>query len=287
HNLQCLRSPGGTRLKKHARWTDAVVNHARCHFVPQKNTFSRRNPAIKLTASAGTINVNRIWEIDLARGAALLLMVAFHLIYDLAEFYHLPLDYQRGLLYYMGKGAATLFILIAGLSSFFSTDNLRRGIKLLLWGFIIYIITGVVLPGSNIIFGILQFLGTGILLAPLFKGMPLPVLTTLGALILLAGRYTGKLTLPHNWLAWLGFMGENFSSVDYYPLIPWFGVFLWGMALRQALYPVKRSLLPHFPLSRHPLGRSLQFLGRHSLTVYLVHQPVILLLLYLFFLVIK
>ncbi|MDK2888131.1 MAG: hypothetical protein PWP72_1009 [Thermoanaerobacter sp.] len=230
---------------------------------------------------------NRIWEIDLFRGVAILLMVTFHFLYDLAEFFHLPLDYQQGLIYYTGKGAAILFILIAGISSLFTASNLRRGVKVFLWGFVIYLVVETVLPGSNIIFGILQFLGTCILLAPLFMGLPSPVLTVLGALILLAGRYTGTLTWPHNWLAWLGLVREDFFSVDYYPLLPWFGVFLWGMALGQMFYPSKRSLFPHSPLPFHPLGRSLLFLGRHSLTIYLVHQPVILLLLYLFFLVIK
>ncbi|MQL53487.1 DUF1624 domain-containing protein [Desulfofundulus thermobenzoicus] len=249
---------------------------------------------MKSTVSASTVkkhikgaSINRVWEIDLFRGVSLLLMVTFHLLYDLAEFYHFPLDYQKGPIYYTGKEAATLFILIAGISSFFSTNNLRRGIKILLWGFVIYLVTGVTLPGSNIIFGILQFLGTSMILAPLFMGLPSPVLTVLGALILLAERYTGTLTWPHNRLAWLGLMGKDFSSVDYYPLIPWFGVFLWGMALGRMFYPSKRSLFPHSPLPRHPLGRSIQFLGRHSLSIYLIHQPVILLLLYLFFLVVK
>lgn len=230
---------------------------------------------------------NRIWEIDLFRGVAILLMVTFHFLYDLAEFFHLPLDYQQGLIYYTGKGAAILFILIAGISSLFTASNLRRGVKVFLWGFVIYLVVETVLPGSNIIFGILQFLGTCILLAPLFRGLPSPFLAVLGATILLTGRYTGTLTLSHNWLVWLGLKPENFFSVDYYPLCPWLGVFLWGMSLGKTFYSSRQSLFPHSLLPFHPLGRSLQLLGRHSLTIYLVHQPVILSLLYLFFLAVK
>jgi uncharacterized membrane protein len=225
---------------------------------------------------AGYPGAGRIWEIDLLRGIAILLMVVFHLLYDLAEFYHFPIDYSHGLVYYTGKTSAALFILVAGASSSFSRNNLRRGLKVFSLGILIFAVTSVLLPGSNIIFGILQFLGVSMLLFPLYQKLPGYALTALGTAVLITGLYASRLTMPNNWLAPIGLLGQNFYSVDYYPVLPWFGVFLFGAALSKLLYKKKKSLF-RFDLNYNPLV----LLGRFSLPVYLAHQPLILIILFL------
>ncbi|MCX6569388.1 MAG: heparan-alpha-glucosaminide N-acetyltransferase domain-containing protein, partial [Candidatus Aminicenantes bacterium] len=73
-----------------------------------------------------------------------------------------------------------------------------------------------------------------------------------------------------------GLPSQSFSSLDYFPLIPWFGVFLIGVALGKSVYASKRSLLPW----RMP-PTFVNFAGRHSLIIYIVHQPVIMGVLYI------
>ncbi len=220
----------------------------------------------------------RIWELDFLRGAAILLMVIFHFIYDLNAFYQVPIQYDQGLVYYIGKAAATLFIIIAGISSSLSRSNIKRGIKLLLWGMLITLATAITVPESNIIFGILHFLGASILLYPLFKQQKPVLLLFEGTVIILAGIALDNITLSSNWLAPLGLPAENFVSADYYPLIPWFGLFLYGVAWGKILYHDKKSLFYFRP--RYGL---LSTLGKHSLLIYLIHQPVLLLFFYLIF----
>ncbi|MDD2421245.1 MAG: heparan-alpha-glucosaminide N-acetyltransferase domain-containing protein, partial [Heliobacteriaceae bacterium] len=110
-----------------------------------------------------TIVQQRLWEIDLLRGLAIVLMVIFHLGYDLAEFFHQPVTWQTGWLYATGKIAAIMFVFLAGLSSTFSRSNGKRGLKLLVLALVITLVTSLALPGSNIIFGVLHCLGTSMI----------------------------------------------------------------------------------------------------------------------------
>ena len=228
------------------------------------------------------VNQTRIWEIDFFRGIAIILMVIFHLLYDLAVFYNFSIKYETGLIYYTGKIAASLFIIVAGISCSFSKNNAIRGIKLIGLGMLIYIVTSVFVPGSNIIFGILQFLGLSMLLYSLINKLGLYQLFILGTTVIILNSFISVISLKNNWLVPIGLLGPQFSSVDYYPIIPWFGLFIYGVVFSKLFYREKRSLFK-FDLSNNLLG----LLGRHSLLIYLLHQPIILLILFLIDILIK
>lgn len=221
----------------------------------------------------------RIWELDFLRGIAILMMVVFHILYDLNTFYQVPILYEQGPVYYIGKTAASLFIIVAGISCSLSRNNVKRGAKLFALGLVITLVTSLTVPGSNIFFGILHFLGTAILLYPLFKHLKPCLLLTLGTGIILTGFYLKRIAMPNHLLAPLGLMGPDFYSADYYPLVPWLGLFLYGVVLGKMIYREKNSLFASFPFRQNPLNT----LGRHSLAIYLLHQPVILLLLSLLY----
>jgi len=221
----------------------------------------------------------RLWEIDTFRGFALVLMIIYHLLYDLKEFYNFDIAYNQGIFFIIGKTAAILFILIAGVSCTFSKNNTLRAFKLIAWGYVIFLVMYIAVPGSNIVFGILQFLGVCILLSPVFKNISPYLLMAIGTIIILSGDSISKISISHNWLAPLGFMGPNFYSVDYFPLIPWFGVFLLGIALRKVVYKQERSLFATSGRYFRPFTK----VGQHTLIIYLVHQPLIMAALFLIF----
>ncbi|WP_347488199.1 heparan-alpha-glucosaminide N-acetyltransferase [Desulfoscipio sp. XC116] len=219
----------------------------------------------------------RLREIDILRGIALALMIVYHLLYDLNVFFNFSIAYDKGLFYLTGKSAAVLFILVAGISSSFSRNNIYRGLKLITWGCVIFLITYIVVPGSNIVFGILQFLGVCLLLYPMFKNISSSVLAAAGTAIILIDEFIAQLSVSQNWLVPLGFREPSFSSVDYFPLIPWLGVFLWGLSISKIIYKQKNSLIK----AENKLFKPFSAIGKHTLVIYLVHQPIIMAALYL------
>ena len=230
---------------------------------------------------------DRIWEIDFLRGLAIILMVGYHLLYDVGDFV--------GLRKFLGFSTdleligwvlaqnffAGLFVVLSGISSTFSRNNLRRFLKFLAAALLITMVTYFFDKSSAILFGIIHCLATSVLIYALLfqKSKPVTRLTW-GSLILLLGFFMPAikkvLIINTNWFLPLGLHKPVFSSLDYFPLIPWFGLFLIGTALGHWLYADKKSLI-HRPLPE----TFLNWCGRQSLWIYLSHQPVIMGILYL------
>jgi uncharacterized membrane protein len=152
--------------------------------------------------------------------------------------------------------------------------NLKRGAGLFMAGMAISFVTWLVVPGEFILFGVLHLIGLSIALSPLFLGFGRWNLLA-GAGIVLLAPFLATLHGPLA-LVWVGIHPADFASLDYVPLIPWLGVFLLGMGLGSTLYPGGRRGFPG-KSGEKPLLRPVTFLGRHSLVIYLVHVPVILL----------
>ena len=97
-----------------------------------------------------------------------------------------------------------------------------------------------------------------------------------GLLVIGVGWYVDKLVVSFPWLIWLGIKQEGVYMVDYYPILPWFGLALLGIFVGYTLYPqgVRRFSLPN--LASLPPLRGLRFLGRHSLLIYVIHQPILI-----------
>lgn len=219
----------------------------------------------------------RIWELDFLRGVALIAMVYFHTIYDLSEFFYYPVSYSEGYNFYIGKISAILFMLISGTSSSLSANNTKRGIKVLSIAMLITIITHLYDWDYGIKFGILHFLGVGMLLSPVFIKLNKYALIALGIGILGIGDFITEINTSVNYLFPFGITDSSFASSDYYPLVPWLGVFLIGLSLGKLLYSDMRSLLP-FGMN----DNLIMLAGRHTLSTYLFHQPAIMIVLMLF-----
>ncbi|NLT95649.1 MAG: DUF1624 domain-containing protein [Clostridia bacterium] len=219
----------------------------------------------------------RIWEIDFLRGIAIILMSIFHLLYDLSEFYDYDIDYNSGIVDIMGFSSALMFITLTAISSSFSRNNFKRAVKILFFAYCITGITYVYDSSTYINFGILHLIGFSILLYHFFNKFSSPVLILLGVLIIITGHYFDSFTVNTNLLTPFGLTGPNYKSLDYYPLFPYFGVFLLGMALKNIFYPQKRSIFKFSLSYKNPII----ILGRHSLFIYLAHQPLFLAILFI------
>lgn len=229
---------------------------------------------------------SRIWEIDFLRGVAILLMVCYHFLFDLGEF--VGLEEFLGWSTDLSKTAwtvaqaffAVLFVVLSGTSSTLSRNNVRRGLRLLAVSILVSAATFVFDPTSAVYFGILQCLAVSMLLyGAAFEKAGAAVCAATGAavigLALALPALNQALAVRSDWLLPFGIHSPSFAAFDYFPLIPWLGVFLAGAALGKTVYASKRSLLPW----RLP-NTFVNLAGRHSLLIYIVHQPVIMGVLY-------
>jgi uncharacterized membrane protein len=144
----------------------------------------------------------------------------------------------------------------------------------------ITLVTYIVIGRGFIVFGILHLISISILLAyPLLRLGRMNLLLGLAAILL--GLYIQELEVDFFWLIWLGLAPRSFTSLDYVPLLPWFGVVLMGMAGGALLYKDLGRRFPLPDISAWPPVRGLIFLGRNSLAIYILHQPLLLGLIYL------
>lgn len=237
-------------------------------------------------AGRGIAVKKRIWELDALRGICILGMLAVHLIFDLVDIFSIGNgQYPRVILFLFDWGGL-LFVLLSGICVTLGSRTVRRGIIVLLCGLICTLVTWC-LAKFNILsewiiiwFGVLHCLGICMLLWPLFRRLPLPVLTLLSIGFIAFGFWLKGQTANFPWLVGLGLTFPGFSSGDYFPLFPNLGYFLLGAVLGKMLYPTKTTLFKKVN-SQTPVLRFLQICGRQSLLIYLLHQPVLYALLFL------
>ena len=218
----------------------------------------------------------RIWEIDLLRAIAIILMVTFHIVFDLNQFVDIDINYQSGFWYWEGKISALIFIFLAGISSGFSKNNVRRGIKVFAFAMAITLVTYIVFKEQYIRFGILHFLGISMILFSALKRMNNFFLVISALAVALAAIPMQTALGGTSLLLPLGVRYSGFSTVDYYPLSPYLSVFILGILAHKLFYYKKQSLFKFSYKNKHISG-----ISRNSLTIYLIHKPVIILMIFL------
>ncbi|KLU60782.1 hypothetical protein CEB3_c27550 [Peptococcaceae bacterium CEB3] len=224
------------------------------------------------------MKTTRLWLIDRTRAGAILLMITYHLVYDLNRFAGVGINYESPVWYAIGKASALLFIFLSGFCSALSRHPVRRGIRLLAYGLGISAVTFLFLPAAYVRFGILHFLAVALILSPLWQALPQRLLPLLALLAGLAGwkvaQLSGPTGLGASFLLPLGLKYPGFDSIDYFPLLPYLGVTLLGIYASKAYRKNRRSApKPRVAEGSFSLSKTL---SQHSLKIYLIHQPLIL-----------
>lgn len=226
--------------------------------------------------------MKRIQAVDFIKGIDIVLMVLFNYSVTLSYFGLIQMPSNFLYSFVFPRAIALIFIFFSGVAAYVSYQRRRenfskryffRGAKLLVFALFITFFTYIFVPEGTVIFGILHFFALTSFLLPLFIRYNTFNLFA-GALIILSGFYLQRIKFDISYLLWLGLTPANFSTFDYFPLLPWLGVLMLGIYFGKRI--AERTSEMEF---RSKLANVFMFLGKNSLTIYLLHQPVLVILL--------
>ena len=206
--------------------------------------------------------------LDELRGLDLVSMMLYHACWDLVFLFDVNMRWYAGTPGRLWQQTICwVFILLSGFCAPFGRYMLRRGTVVFGAGAVVTLATLVFMPEGRVIFGVLTFLGAAMLLTGVLEPLLKKVMPAVG----LGGW---KLMLPQSlyanyFTAFFGFYPDWFYSADYFGLLPWLFLFWAGYYLHKAVG--RRRMEP----LRRPVCPVLGWMGRHSLLLYLLHQPVI------------
>jgi len=223
----------------------------------------------------------RIDGLDIFRGWAILFMVLYHFTFDLNHFHFIAIDMNHCLEFLISRySIMSMFLLGVGISLALAHKNgikwravAKRTLILGIASTLVTVATYVEFPNSWIYFGILHFILISSLLALAFLAYPKVALIT--AIIILFGSATGLLHMHgiFNFLQPLLNL-PPLNSEDLVPLTPWFAVVLLGTVIVH--YKLHEKIFTHnFFNSKFSWNKILKFMGKNSLLIYLVHQPIL------------
>jgi len=236
----------------------------------------------------------RYREVDALRGLAILLMVSYHFAFDLVLFGYAQVTLTSGFWLICARMSAILFLLLVGVALVLQHMHgarqehsrsryepyLVRGLKIFGWGMVITLVSWAVMGRPVILFGILHLIGVATILAYPFLGR-FPLSAGVGVGLIVIGALLNAQPAVHPGWFWLGWRPIDLYQLDYFPLLPWFGVTLLGVAAGQWVYPGGVRRWHALAWDHSGLLRLLAWLGQRSLLIYLVHQPVFFALLML------
>ena len=226
-----------------------------------------------------TTGRGRIVGVDALRGLALIAMIAYHFCFDLRWFGLARFDFEQDLRWIAARSIILgTFLVLAGVSLVlarerpgaprrFATHLARIAAAALLVSAASY----AAFPQRYIWFGVLHAIAVALVLAYPLVRYPRAA-AVIGAAVIAAGGLLSHPAFDDRALGWIGFMTYKPPTEDYVPLFPWAGVLLVGIAAGHALVRTHARIVEPFARLPHALAA----LGRHSLLVYLVHQPLLI-----------
>ncbi|OIR14116.1 MAG: hypothetical protein BEU04_03390 [Marine Group III euryarchaeote CG-Bathy1] len=210
----------------------------------------------------------RVDELDSLRATALVLMLVLNFVTDLNHFGLMNTE-TGDMWWWLARITASLFVGISGVSYFLAhrleydfTKTSGRTKRLIFWAFVITIITYIFEPSVYVRFGVLHLLALASIVA--FPVARKPEFALGIGLILLIIPLSSNSNL-----VWFG-LSETVIAVDYFPLNPWLGIFFIGLALASRIYPEGK------PLTEIQWPEKWLWFGRNTLTIYVIHQPILI-----------
>lgn len=238
----------------------------------------------------------RFWEIDFLRGVAILMMITYHTLVFRSYFGENDFNLSSVFWRLFQITTASIFLFLVGVSLTLSysrfkqkygterlfTKFFKRGLIIFSLGLCMTAFTWLFLRKNYVRFGILHLIGITIILAyPFLKAHFWSLM--LGAACIIIGICAMTTSFDFSLLMWLVFMkSQYYHTVDYFPLMPWFGVTLVGLFIGNYLYPRYTRRINIGELSHFSLIKPFCLLGRHSLIIYFLHQPILVALLFIF-----
>ncbi len=217
----------------------------------------------------------RYQEIDFARGVAVVLMLLYHFFFDASYFGKLTLS--GDFWYFFPRFIGGMFIFISGFTTsvvYGSASNVfsrvaRKTVKLAAIAAGITTATYIFAPREVVVFGIIHFFAAATIASLAFINRP-GLCMSFGVMLFSLGLLLQQIRVHTSALVWLGVMPYGFATLDYYPFLPWFGVFLIGMFFGSYYRPIDKKM--------RGCG-FIELLGRNSLKIYLIQHPIIVLVL--------
>ena len=237
-------------------------------------------------------NTQRFIEIDMIRGFAIILMVFGHILWDLSHFGLTPMN--NALYSFLQITVPPTFFILVGISLIVSRKKIEtmtideegeyykrlfvRGLKIFSLGMVLTLFSFIFMPETPVYFGVLHCIGLSVLLsAPFLKyrhyALPASMIIIFIGNILTSYPVNNPSILHmaiglHQTDVWR-------YTVDYFPLMPWFGITLLGVTIGDWLYCGNRRTFRLPDLSKYRPIKLFQWAGQHSLGIYLLHQPII------------
>ncbi len=236
----------------------------------------------------------RLNFIDSLRGITICSMVLYHACWDLAYIYRLNLPFMRSQgAFLWQQSICWSFILISGFCWSMGRHPVRNGLKVFALGLLITGVTVWLMPEQRIVFGILTFMGSAMLLLypldHLLQKIPAVTGAVFSLLLFLSCYDINKGLIGFSFLSgslpeflyrnyfttYLGFPFKGFYSTDYFSILPWLFLYLTGYFFHK-IY--ERYLREKDRIVWNE--RFFSFIGRNSLLIYMIHQPCITAILY-------
>lgn len=231
--------------------------------------------------------------IDTLRGLALVNMIVYHAVWDLVYMFGMDWAWYRSdAAYVWQQGICWTFILLSGFCIPLGRRTVKRGLIVFAAGAVITAVTAIAVPRDMVLFGMLTLIGSCMLLIypikrPLCRIDPvLGLIVSFGLFFLTRNINEGHLgfeslsfaelpdALYSNMItAYLGFPPPGFHSTDYFPLLPWIFLFVCGYFIYYIFE--KYDLLKYLRSKR---SNPLEAIGRSTLLIYMIHQPVLYLI---------
>lgn len=223
----------------------------------------------------------RIPWLDLARTAALIAMAVYHAGFDLESVGRLaPGTMQSGIWYWYARAVAGSFLFLVGIGLWLAHGRairwrafLTRLVQIMAGAALVTAATRYALGPYYVFFGILHSIAVSSVIGLAFLRLPAAVTAVAAAAAFLAPGYLKSDAFDAPWLLWTGLSITGAQAVDFEPTLPWLAPVLAGIAVARAT-GAWAIWGPRAAGSR--LARVLAFPGRHSLAVYLIHQPVLI-----------